>query len=605
MYITTRIFLASATIALCLPFFVSAATLQELHTQLAKLMAQLAALQGAAGTTSTLSTGNSCPYLTRNLTRGINGDDVRQLQIFLTERGYLSVGNATGYFGALTEDAVKRFQCSLMNLCAGSPSQNGYGQIGPKTREKISVACLNIVNASTANTKRAKEPECSLKVTPSTIVNGQSATLTWTGTNANSGKISPGVGIVAPSGFKSINVTKNTTFRGTFTGEAGSSNCKATLTVSAEDTTPADSCVLDGLAVPSGSSVLAFKTSSVSAGQCESQFRTCLSGSLTGSYQYSSCSDQAPACTIYTAPTCNGTIVNDGVDSAGCALPLRCVSLVNPPPPPPPSNSDIQSAKIAEVGHSLVNTTMPGYFVDIANKKGKDITLNVQITNGAPLEWQWDHHYEAMQDSGNPSFMDLRAGLASASPAHDVLVLTERVPLEATIQWHNSEAVAKQWRDLAVQYNPNARIYMYTTWTGYNNEYWPGIPTRAAWRSRTEVDGALFEDLVRDTNALISSGPEFQIIPGHRAMMALYDAIQSGAINWAPNGIDHFFADDIHLNSLGNYYIALVHYATIYKDSPEGVSVPSALSGSITATHARQLQEMAWTVVSQYSLSGV
>ena len=267
----------------------------------------------------------------------------------------------------------------------------------------------------------------------------------------------------------------------------------------------------------------------------------------------------------------------------------------------------IQAAKIAEVGHSLVNEKMPMYLVGVATEMGKQIALSVQIINGAPLEWQWNRHVDVEnRGQGNLLFTDLRVGLKSASPPFDVLVITERVDISASLKWHNSPAFSKLWRDLAVEANPNARIFMYTTWTGYaNEEYWPGVPTRAEWRTRTQADGELFEKLVRDTNALIRSGPKFMIIPGHRAMMALYDAIQSGAIDWAATGINHFFHDDIHLNDLGNYYIALVQYAAIYRSSPAGAAVPGSLASSLTAAQALQVQQLAWHVVSEYPLSGV
>ena len=275
---------------------------------------------------------------------------------------------------------------------------------------------------------------------------------------------------------------------------------------------------------------------------------------------------------------------------------------------PAPGNSlPIQSAKIAEVGHSLVNEKMPMYLVSVATEMGKQIFMSVQIINGAPLEWQWNRHADVEnRGKGRLLFTDLRVGLKSASPPFDVLVITERVDISASVKWHDSAGFSKKWRDLAVEANPTARVFMYTTWTGYaNEEYWPGIPTRAAWRTRTQSDGELFERLVRDTNALIATGPKFMIIPGHRAMMALYDAIQSGTIGWTPEGINHFFIDDIHLNDLGNYYIALVHYATIYRSSPAGAAVPQNLASSLTAAQALELQQMAWNVVSNYPLSGV
>jgi hypothetical protein len=102
-----------------------------------------------------------------------------------------------------------------------------------------------------------------------------------------------------------------------------------------------------------------------------------------------------------------------------------------------------------------------------------------------------------------------------------------------------------------------------------------------------------------------ATGPRYRIIPGHRAMMALYDAIQSRALTWATNGIDYFFSDDIHLNEIGNYDIACLHFAVVYRASPVGTTVPAQLQGSLSAAQALQLQEMAWRAASSYPQSGI
>jgi hypothetical protein len=50
---------------------------------------------------------NGCPVLTRTLTRGSRGSDVTPLQTYLISQSLLAKGSATGYFGAMTEVAVK------------------------------------------------------------------------------------------------------------------------------------------------------------------------------------------------------------------------------------------------------------------------------------------------------------------------------------------------------------------------------------------------------------------------------------------------------------------------------------------------------------------
>ncbi|MFN7088787.1 MAG: peptidoglycan-binding domain-containing protein, partial [Candidatus Paceibacteria bacterium] len=46
-------------------------------------------------------------------------------------------GLVTGYFGTLTEQAVKNFQCRYNIVCGGSPLETGWGQVGPQTRERL------------------------------------------------------------------------------------------------------------------------------------------------------------------------------------------------------------------------------------------------------------------------------------------------------------------------------------------------------------------------------------------------------------------------------------------------------------------------------------
>ncbi len=71
----------------------------------------------------------------RSLVIGLSGDDVVTLQNKLIAEGHLAAGNATGYFGPLTEAAVKKFQCAENIACAGS--SEGYGVAGPKTQAAL------------------------------------------------------------------------------------------------------------------------------------------------------------------------------------------------------------------------------------------------------------------------------------------------------------------------------------------------------------------------------------------------------------------------------------------------------------------------------------
>jgi hypothetical protein len=78
----------------------------------------------------------------RRLIKGISGDDVHNLQIILNSdpdtrvaaTGAGSPGNETNLFGGLTLAAVQKFQ---VKHGIANPGDDGYGQVGPKTRAKL------------------------------------------------------------------------------------------------------------------------------------------------------------------------------------------------------------------------------------------------------------------------------------------------------------------------------------------------------------------------------------------------------------------------------------------------------------------------------------
>lgn len=72
------------------------------------------------------------------LRRGSRGAEVTALQEFLKSDPVIyPEGIVSGYFGALTEQAVKRFQTKYGIVSSGSPATTGYGLVGPKTRAKL------------------------------------------------------------------------------------------------------------------------------------------------------------------------------------------------------------------------------------------------------------------------------------------------------------------------------------------------------------------------------------------------------------------------------------------------------------------------------------
>ncbi|HEY4528366.1 MAG TPA: peptidoglycan-binding protein [Candidatus Paceibacterota bacterium] len=114
-------------LALVLPLAASAQTASstaDLQTLIKQLQAQIAELQAQVQSIKTEL------KITRALAKGATGDDVKQLQEFLkTIPDVYPEGLVTGYFGPLTEAAVKRWQ--------EKQGIEAVGIVGPKTTAKL------------------------------------------------------------------------------------------------------------------------------------------------------------------------------------------------------------------------------------------------------------------------------------------------------------------------------------------------------------------------------------------------------------------------------------------------------------------------------------
>lgn len=78
------------------------------------------------------------------------GEDVKNLQITLNKLGFTinktgpgSPGNETSYYGQLTIEAIKKFQCQYSIVCSGDELTTGYGLAGVKTIDRLNELASN------------------------------------------------------------------------------------------------------------------------------------------------------------------------------------------------------------------------------------------------------------------------------------------------------------------------------------------------------------------------------------------------------------------------------------------------------------------------------
>lgn len=119
---------------------------------------------------------------------------------------------------------------------------NGIGVVGASgsmavspsstTQYTLTATSVNGTATSIATvTVKANPPTAKLTAAPTTIKAGNSATLTWSTTNATTVSIDNGIGTVAASGSTTVSPTATTTYTLTATGSSGTVTATATVTV--------------------------------------------------------------------------------------------------------------------------------------------------------------------------------------------------------------------------------------------------------------------------------------------------------------------------------------------------------------------------------------
>ncbi|MBX3272395.1 MAG: hypothetical protein KF729_19200 [Sandaracinaceae bacterium] len=282
--------------------------------------------------------------------------------------------------------------------------------------------------------------------------------------------------------------------------------------------------------------------------------------------------------------------------------------------PPPDLEGPVDRARVFLIGHSLINHHMPAMLHALAQAAGLDYDFQTQIINGAPLRWNWDHSASGEGRHARPG--DARAELPSGR--FDVVVMTEGIPLDA-----DTVRAGGNFYQLAVQSNPSTRTFLFETWHAHEwdelyavyNMYEPDpalhLPGRGAYEWRAVLDDMRPAWIARvdGINAAHPGHVPMHVVPGGPAMGRLVDEIEAGRVPGLGSRRD-LFSDEIHLNDLGNYFVALVHFSAIFRRSPEGLTpdLRDEWGGRYARpTEAQEaiFQRVAWEHVSRDPRAGV
>ena len=271
----------------------------------------------------------------------------------------------------------------------------------------------------------------------------------------------------------------------------------------------------------------------------------------------------------------------------------------------PPS----QPLRVYHLGHSLVGRDMPAMLAQLApNGHGYES----QLGWGTTLKGHWDPEVPIAgfeTENAHPRYRDARDALGIGN--YDAFVMTEMVEIRDAIRYFDSGRYLASWAHLAREANPQVRIYLYETWHRLDDP--------EGWLYRLDLDLGRYWDR-RVLRPALAADPGLRpifIIPAGQVLARFVRRMEGqGGVEGIRSREDLFgrnpdgSLDPIHLNDLGSYLVALVHFAVLYHRSPVGL--PRALrraDGSAavapSAPAAEMMQATAWEVVTAQAMTGV
>lgn len=262
---------------------------------------------------------------------------------------------------------------------------------------------------------------------------------------------------------------------------------------------------------------------------------------------------------------------------------------------------------VFHLGHSLVNRDMPAMLAQLAPAGHR---YDSQLGWGSTLQAHWgDAPINGFEtENAHPRFRPAHEAVASGD--YDAIVLTEMVEIRDAIRYFDSAAYLTRWAEKARTARPDVRLYLYETWHRLDDP--------EGWLARLDLDHERYwlRQVLGPALSRLPKGAQIHLIPAGPVLAAFVLAVEArGGIATVRDRTDLFARDGdgtldpIHLNDLGNYLVALVHFAVLYHASPIGLAHALTRADGTPANGpgpeaARLMQEVTASVVGELAVSG-
>jgi PKD repeat protein len=258
------------------------------------------------------------------------------------------------------------------------------------------------------------------------------------------------------------------------------------------------------------------------------------------------------------------------------------------------------------IGNSVTDAINLNGLDALAESKGNTHNWGRHMIPGAPLSWIWEHPADGFSESPYGLYPN-----ALGNYAWDVLSLQ---PFDRQLDAGSGDDVpmAANFINRAKTRSTNLQVYVYSRWPRKQPER--ASETADGWNQlwlQTYTGGydgtnETADYFVKLTNRLRTNHTDIRparMVPVGQVFHALNNKMKAGQVP-GYSSIWQVYSDGIHMTGMGSYIASVTYFATLYSQTPVGLSVPSQY-GTIDPAVARIIQETAWSVVTTEPLSGV